>query len=303
MTFDIGEVLSRAGQITWRNKVLWLFSALPIAVNFLIFPVMIVPMFLLGFDSDGMPFIFENPIYIALFMLGNILISILGFVAYAVGSSSLTLGIVRAEDGDGSLHFRDLIKDGMKYFVRILGVGLLIGLTSSLVFTVIMFGLILFGMVTIGIGFICAQPLLLLMYPLMMLLYALIEQSNAAVVTDDLGVMDAVTKAWNLLKTNFWRILLLSIIVYFAASILSSVIVVPFMIPFFFFPILFTEPSQVESSFRMFGWIMLAFGIIFLPIMALVQGVAITFMKSTYILAYLRLTRSSNQLTSVEATA
>ncbi|MCC6499227.1 MAG: hypothetical protein IT313_03055 [Anaerolineales bacterium] len=301
MTFDIGEVLSRAGQITWRNKVLWLFSALPVAVNFLIFPAMVVPMFLLGFDSDGTPIIFENPILIVGFMLGNILISVLTFVAYTAGSSSLTLGIVRAEDGDGSLLFRDLAKDGVKYFVRILGIGLLVSVSSSLVFTVIMFGLVLFGFVTMGIGFICAQPLILLMYPLMMLLYALIEQSNAAVVADDLSVTDAIAQAWNLLKANFWRILLLSIIVYFAVSILSSVLVVPFMIPFFFFPILFTEPSQVESTFRLFGWIMLAFGVILLPVMALVQGVAITFMKSAYILTYLRLTRPAEQPAPVEA--
>lgn len=293
MTFDIGEVLSRAIQITWRNKVLWLFSALPVVVSFLILPVMIVPMIFLGTDSSGTPVIFENPVFIVVFVLANILISVLSFALYIAGTSSLTLGIIRAENGDDVLPFRELLKDGMKYFTRILGVGLLIGVGVSLVFTVIFFGLALFGSVTAGIGFICAQPLILLMYPAMMVLYALIEQSNAAVVADDLGVMDAISKAWSLLKAHFWRILLISLIVYIGVSIVSSIVVIPFMMPMFFFPFLL-EPSQVEESMRTFGLVMAAFGVILLPVMALVQGVAITFMKSTYVLVYLRLTRSSN---------
>jgi hypothetical protein len=291
VSFDIGEVLSRALHITWRHKVLWLFSALPVVVSFLILPVMIVPMIFFGTDSSGAPVIFENPIFIAFFVLGNILISVLTFVLYIAGASSLTLGIIRVDTGDGVLPFRELLKDGMKYFTRILGVGLLIGVSVSLAFTVIFFGLALFGAVTAGIGFICAQPLILLMYPVMMVLYALIEQSNAAVVADDLGVMDAISKAWSLLKAHFWRILLISLIVYLGVSILSSIVIIPFMMPMFFFPFLL-EPSQVEESMRTFGLVMAGFGVILLPVMALVQGIAITFMKSTYALVYLRLTRN-----------
>ena len=43
MNFDFGEVLTRAFQITWKNKILWLFSALPTLVTFLVFPIMYVP--------------------------------------------------------------------------------------------------------------------------------------------------------------------------------------------------------------------------------------------------------------------
>ena len=302
MNFDIGEVLSRAIQITWKNKSLWLFSALPVAVNFLIFPVMILPMIFFGTDSRGQPILFENPIFIIFFMLFAVAISVLTFVLYTAGTSSLTLGIVNVANGEEGLPFRELLKQGMKYFPRILGVGLLVGVTVSVVFTAIFFGMAAFGAVTAGLGFICIQPLFILLYPLMMLLYALIEQSNAAVVADDLGVTNAISKAWNLTKSNFWRILLVSLIIYFGVSVVSGIVVLPFMIPFFFFPFLFTDPSQIEASMRTFGWIMLAFGAILLPVMSLVQGVAITFMKSAYVLVYLRLTRPSNQPVPAEAT-
>jgi len=45
MNFDFGEILSSAFQITWKRKILWVFSALPIFLSFLIFPLMFVPIF------------------------------------------------------------------------------------------------------------------------------------------------------------------------------------------------------------------------------------------------------------------
>lgn len=303
MSFDIGEVLSRAIQITWKNKSFWLFSALPVAVNFLIFPVMILPMILFGTDSRGQPILFENPVFIIFFVMFAVAISVSSFVLYIAGTASLTLGIVNVANGEERPSFRELLKQGMKYFTRILGVGLLVGVTVSVVITAIFFGMTAFGAITAGIGFICIQPFFILMYPLMMVLYALIEQSNAAVVADDLGVMDAISKAWNLFKTNVWRILLISLIIYFGVSVVSSFVVLPFMVPFFFFPFLFTEPSQVETSMRTFGLVMLAFGAILLPVMVFVQGITITFMKSAYILVYLRLTRSSVAPVVMEANA
>ena len=301
MSFEIGEVLSRAFQITWKHKSFWLFSALPVAVNFLIFPVMILPMILFGTDSRGQPILFENPVFIIFFMMFAVVISVSTFVFYIAGTSSLTLGIVNVVNGEERPSFRELLKQGMKYFKRILGVGLLIGVGVSVVFTTIFFGMAVFGAITAGIGFICIQPFILLLYPVMMVLYALIEQSNAAVVADDLGVMDAISRAWNVIKTHFWRILLISLIVYLGVSILISIIIVPFMMPMFLFPF-FLDTSQVEESMSTFGLVMAGFGLILLPVMALVQGVAITFMKSTYVLVYLRLTRPSNQPVPVQAT-
>ena len=293
MNFDLGEILTRAFHITWKHKVLWLFSALPVLVGFLIIPIFIIPIFFSGVDSRGNPVIFENPIFIVLFIVFNIFISILSFLLYALSASSVTLGILRVEEGSEILNFQGLFRDGMKYFVRILGVGLLIGVGISLVFTAIFFVMALFGIVTMGIGFICVQPLIILMYPLMMVLYAFIEQSQAAVVADDMGVTQAIAKGWELLKADFWRLMLISLIIYLGVGIVTSVILTPFMLPFFFLPLLF-ETSFFESGPQSFGLAMIIFMLIFLPVLALVQGVTITFMKSAYVLVYLRLTRTQD---------
>lgn len=292
MNFDFGEVLSRAWQITWKHKVLWLFSALPALVSFLVLPLVFVPIFIMGADSRGNPVILEQPLFIALFVVVNIIFSLLSFVLYAVGTSSVTLGILRSEEGTTQLRPRDLFNDSRKYLGRILGVILLMGLGISAVFLALFSCMALFGVVTAGIGFICMQPLFIVLYPVMMILYAVIEQSQAAVVVDDMGVLEAITRGWNLVKENFWRFLLISLIVYFGITFLSSIVVLPFMTPFFFIPFLIDNP-QIELNTQSLILIVAAASMILLPVMALVQGITITYMKSTYILVYLRLTRGS----------
>ena len=292
MNFDFGEVLIRAWQITWKHKVLWIFSALPVLVSFLILPLVFIPIISMGTDSMGNPIIFNEPIFIVLFVLTNVIVSLLGFVLYAVGTSSVMLGILRVEEGSAQLNFRQLFNDGRNYLWRILGVMLLVSLGVSAIFFALFACVALFGLVTAGIGFICVQPLFILLYPVMMILYAVIEQAQAAVVADDMGVVDAITRGWNLVKENFWRFLLISLIIYLGITFLTSLVVLPFMTPFFFIPFLIDNP-QVELSTQSIILFVAAFSMVLLPVMALVQGITITFMKAAYVLVYLRLTRGS----------
>ena len=293
MNFDFGEILSRALQITWKHKVLWVFSALPALLSFLIFPFMFVPMFFMDEGSFNTPFFIEEPVYVFLFIAFGILISLLSYVLYGISSSAVTLGVIRADEGVESFTFRGLIDDSRKYWWRVLGVLLLVGLGVSVIFMVIFGCMAIFGAVTIGIGYICMAPLMLLMYPAMLVLYGVIEESQVAVVVDDLGVTDAIQRGWELVRANFWRIVLISLVVYVGVGILSSVAMLPLMSPFFFFPFL-VDGGQFDASPRTMILVMGGFSLLFLPVMAFVQGIGITFLKSTYALVYLRLTKSQD---------
>jgi hypothetical protein len=149
------------------------------------------------------------------------------------------------------------------------------------------------GAVTMGLGFICLQPLMLLLYPLMLVLYGVIEESQVAVIVDSLGVTDAVRRGWELVKSNFWRITLISLIVYLGIGFLSSIVMLPLMSPFFLIPFLMSN-GQFQITPRTMMLFVGGFSLIFLPIMALIQGITITFLKTTYTLVYMRLTRSQD---------
>lgn len=289
MNFDIGDVLSRSIQITWKNKSFWGLVILPMLVNFVGIPFYFLPLFFLDDNGSGVPVFFENPLFIVFFFIFHVLFILITIALATYGYSALTLGIVRLERGEAGISFRQLLLDAKTYFPRMLGVMFLTTFVIGAIFSVLFGCLTLFGFVTAGIGFICVQPIFILMYPVMFIAQAFMEQAQAAVVVDEMGVMDSLTKGWELLKANFWRLALLSLVVYFAMSVLSSIIVVPLMIPFFFFPF-FIESNNFDPT--TFGMVMIVFMLVLLPLMAFVQGIAITFMKSTYILAYLRLTQT-----------
>lgn len=298
MNFDFSEILSRAFQITWKHKVLWVFSALPVLLSFLIFPLMFVPMFFMDQGSFNNPFFINEPIYVVLFVVLSIVVSLLSYVLYGISSSAVMLGAMRADEGAARFTFKELFNDSKKYWWRVLGVLLLIGLGVSLVFMVIFGCLALFGAVTIGIGFICAFPLMLLLYPAMMVLYGIIEESQVAVIADDLGVTEAIKRGWELVRANIWRIVLISLIVYFGISILSSIVMLPLMSPFFFLPFIM-DSGVSEFNPRTMMMFMGGFSLLFFPVMALVQGIGITFLKTTYTLVYLRLTKPQDNVSVV----
>ncbi|HAV76604.1 MAG TPA: hypothetical protein DCX53_04540 [Anaerolineae bacterium] len=290
MNLDIGEVLSSAFKITWKHKILWVFSTLPMLLSFMIIPIMFVPIIFMDGGSSGNPFFFESQVYSFLFIGFIFFFSLLSYVLYGITSSSVLLGVIRADEGAERLPFRELFNDSKPYWLRVLGVLFLIGLGVFTVFAVIFGCFTLIGAVTMGLGFICLQPLLLLMYPFMLVLYGIIEESQVAVVADGLGVTDAIKRGWDLVRANFWRILLISLIVYFGVSLLSSVVVFPLMMPFFFIP-LFMDSGMSNFDPRTMMLFMGGFSLIFFPVMAFVQGIGITFMKSTFTLVYLRLTK------------
>jgi len=289
MNFDYSEILSRAFQITWKHKILWLFSALPVLLSFLIFPIMFVPIFFMDSNPYSQPFFIDQPIYIVLFVGFAIFISLVSYVLYGISSSSVVVGIIQSEGGTEALQARQLFEDGRPYWWRILGVMLLIGLGVSVAFAVFFGCMAAVGAVTMGLGFICMQPLMLLLYPLMLVLYGIIEESQVAVIADGLGVTDAIRRGWELVRANFWRITLMSLIVYLGIGFLSSIIMLPLMSPFFLIPV-FMSNGQFQIDPRTMMLFMVGFSLVFLPIMAFIQGITITFLKATYTLVYLRLT-------------
>lgn len=300
VNFDFGETLSSAFQITWRRKILWVFSALPILLSFLIFPLMFVPIFLTDNGSFNDPFFVDQPVYMILFIAFGIFISLASYALYGISSSSVILGVVRADKGDAEgFTFNELFNDAKPYWLRVLGVLLLIGLGVSVIFMVIFGCMAIFGAVTIGLGFICMVPLMLLMYPAMLVLYGIIEESQVAVVVDDLGVTDAIRRGWELVRANFWRIVLISLIVYLGIGILSSIAMIPLISPFFLIPF-FMDSGNFDMTSRTMMLILGGFSLIFFPVMALVQGVGLTFMKSVYALVYLRLTKSQDDVPVLE---
>jgi len=69
------------------------------------------------------------------------------------------------------------------------------------------------------------------------------------------------------------------------------------MVPFFFMPFFSQDFSNIDVRNMMLA--AGGFSLLILPVMALVQGVTITFLKATYAIVYLRLTKPQDSVPAI----
>jgi hypothetical protein len=143
-------------------------------------------------------------------------------------------------------------------------------------------------LVTIGMASICLQPIMILLTPLMFLMIGVLEAAQIAVIAGDMNVLDAVKRALQVVRAHVWKYVIITLIVYFGSSILTSIIITPLMLPIFFVPFLleFGQGMSMQSVVL----ISVLVSCIFFPVMILVSSVIGVFMKASLDITYLRLT-------------
>jgi len=302
MSFDIGDVLTQAWQITWKNKSLWWFG--------IIIALAISPIFLFMLLPFSIPFLTEshainsNRSIILLIMMGFVLLSIIFFVALYILSTlintAVILGIWRAVEGKERVTLLELLKNSLPFFWRVLGIIFLYTTAIMIVNIGIQVFVTLISIVTLGLGALCAMPLSLLLYPVIFIGSVWLELAINSIVVDKMTIMEAARNGWRMIRNNVLAIILVTVVIYFGISVFSSIMIVPMMIPFFMVPFAFLDGNS--------HWIILAiavlFGLLSIPIFALITGVVSTFTRSIWVVAYQRLTRSAKPNVELqEATA
>jgi hypothetical protein len=200
-----------------------------------------------------------------------------------------SLGTVRVEKGNETVRFGDLVRGVLPYFWRILGVVLLVWVSVFLVIAMLMGCVILLSVFTLGFGALCAFPIFILFIPVVIVVYAIMEQGVSAIVVDDLRAIPAIQRSWELVKKNFWVMVLMSVIIYLGSIVVSMVISAPMMIPMFSF--IFNMGSEPDfQSFERLSRNITLWMLAFSPLYSILQGVLLTFMQSVWTLTYLRLT-------------
>ena len=231
MNFNFGEVLTRAWQIVWKHKVLWIFGFFagcgrggnggggaqsggggtgPGTQPF--------PELQRTFDQIAQ-WVQDNPWIIAVVVLIGLVLLIISIFLGTIGRIGLIRGTYQADTGAERLNFGELFSESMPYFWRVFGLSFLIFLIALLVFA----PLVLFGALTAGIGFICALPLICILIPVLWALSVVIEQANAAIVLDNLGIGDGLRKGWELVRANVGPIILLALIIFIGSAVLPSI--------------------------------------------------------------------------------
>jgi hypothetical protein len=294
---DYGSLLSRAWQITWKHKILWLFGILAgfgggnfngnfggggggrnVPVTPGTPPTPVPP------TVPDIPSQLGNGQFVAvLAVIGCcLLIIVIALVIIGIIARGGLIGGIRMADEQDHVTFGEAWGIGTHYFWRMFGIGLLLILPTIVL--VIVFATV--GILTAGIGILCLLPLLCILVPLFFVLAILAHFAQFAVVLEDMPVMDAFRRGWQILKANLSNIIILGIILIVIEFIAGLVLVVPFLailIPTMIVAFASGTGGQPNMGALAVGG--LAF-LCFLPIAIVLGGILHTWVTGVWTLAY-----------------
>jgi hypothetical protein len=283
---DYGEVLSRAWQIIWKHKVLWIFGILvscTSANNGSGFP---------GANSSWQTSqsqfdstINQIPDWQIIMFIGLVMLVVLFFVLLAIflgtiGKIGLIRGTIQADQDAEKLSFGELFSGSLPYFWRVF----LLNLVVCLAMAVAVFALILT---------ICLAPLACLMIPVAWVVGVVVEQASVAIVAEDLGIMDGLKRGWEVVRLNPGPMLVMWLILVLAIGFLGGMIIaIPMM--FTFGPIIagIIGGLLAEGFWPVIGgfaFAALCF-VAYLPFLIVLGGILRTYIGSAWTLTFLRLT-------------
>lgn len=301
--FNFGEVLTRAWQIVWKHKVLWIFGILASCARGG------------GGGSSGgggnsgyqtgsgdSPFsgdkiervmnqvgtFLENNWWIIIAVIvGIFLLSFVFYFLGMMGRIALIKGVAQADKDAESLSFGELWAESMPFFWRVFGLNFLIGLA----FLVLFIPLVLFGIVTAGIGFLCLIPLLCIMVPLSWVVMAIIEQAQNAIVLEDLNMLDGFKRGWEIVKANAVPIIIMMLILGIGSGIIGVIIALPIIIAVVPAVIGMAVSQQTLTPF----YIAAACCVAYFPVLLFFNGILTAYIQASWTLTYLRLVKSKEE--------
>lgn len=291
---DYGNLLSRAWQITWKHKILWIFGILA------------------GRAGGGFNYSFSNgsggrnpnasplppdlqtqlsrPEVITILAVVVCVALVVGIILFLVGivaRGGLIGGIKRAADGN-NLTFRETWSIGTHNFARLLGLALI--LAVPLIAIAVVFAAI--AIATAGIGLICVLPLLCLIIPASVVAAIVTGLAQYTVVLEDLRVMDALHRAWALLKANLGTFIVGGLIVIFIEFVVGIVLFLPVLVVVIptFIAVFLSGGNQPNLGALALGGV--AF-VCYLPILIVLSGILNTWSTAFWTLLYGQVAGSS----------
>jgi hypothetical protein len=308
MNFNFGEILTRAWEITWKHRVLWIFGILASCGRG-------------GGGGNGggsgggngggagpdlppqvaqwLEWIEQNVVtFVVLVCVLGLVIWLITIAIGAIGKIGLIRGTEQVEGGAQSLIFGQLFSEGMPYFGRVLGLSLILILPALLL------GLVIAVMVAVAfaagavdpdtavLGFAGILPIFIccscLFIPLMFVLDMIFRQAERAAVLEDLGVMPALARGWEVFKANLGPIIVMAIILGILGLVAGFILALPAFIIIFPAAFAYAIGNAQNSTPIILGVVCFC---LYLPILLFLNGILVAYTESAWTLTYMRLTR------------
>jgi hypothetical protein len=299
---DYSKILSRAWQIIWKHKVLWIFGILAGCAgrdgggNFH------YRQHSDSISSTSLQHSLENipqSTLILIIIVAVVIILILVVIGVFLGTIGKIGGIkgtLKADhDMEAPLKFGELFRESMPYFWRVFLLGLLVGVIFLLSFVVGAVVAILLTALTLGIFLVVLIPLLCLLIPIGIVVGVIVEQATIAIVIENLGVIDGLKRGWEVVKTSpgplavMWLILGLG--VRGIGNLILSIPMIAALVPLI---VMLAKGMNFANS--QLWMISLVCFVAYLPFLIVLSGILNSYFQSGWTLTFLDLTKSTLNL-------
>jgi hypothetical protein len=307
MNFNFGEVLSRAWQIIWKHKVLWIFGIFAGCSrgsgNFRgnsggggggsggqpNFPPEVMRIF---------EIIQQNlTIFIVVGCIVLLLIWAVTVFLGTIGRVGLIRGTFQAEGGTEKLIFGQLFSESTPYFWRIFGLSLIVAIPVLVVLAVLIAAGVAFaisassGNDAARVGVFGIVPLLIgcfcLLVPIMFVVGMIIRQAENAIVLEDLPVLPAISRGWDVFRANLGPIILMAIILAVIGVIVGIIIALPVLAIVVPAAVTFAVGKAQNWTPMIFAGVCLC---LYMPVAWVLNGIITAYTESAWTLTYMRLT-------------
>lgn len=309
---DYTKLLTRAWNITWNNKYLWVLGFLAGLGQ-----VNSNSSYRTGGGSTpttgGTPTLPEMPDFGAFWQENMVLIIGLTCLVFIIGialwilrltaQGGLIAAVKQLEGGEKS-SLGQSFTAGVNYLPRLVGLNILVGLPFlfiGLLIFILFVGTIGFDVFTsamnnssmeelmgnMGLFFLCFIPLICLMIPLGIMMGIWEKAAQRGIVLHELGVMDGLRESWGVLRAHLADVLIIGLIL-IVLGFLFGVAVVIVLIPC---ALILVVPA-IGTMFTGTGLDMLSIGLLVLGglvltvVAAAVGSIFTTFQSATVTLAY-----------------
>ena len=306
--FNFGEVLTRAWQIVWKHKVLWVFGILA------------------GCGRSGGNFNSNNrwssnngptpnlppqvmqwarwiennvTTFIAIMVAVICIIWIVTTFLGVIGKIGLIRGTAQAERGAERLIFGQLFSESIPYFWRMLGLSLILAV-PILILVISIAAFAAFGLVAASAGdntrlaSLGIIPLVLgcccLFVPAMFVAGMIFRQAENAIMLEEMSVLPSISRGWEVFRNNLGPIILMAIILAVIGVVVGLVIAIPVFIIVFPAIIAYAAGNGQNTTPLILAGVGFC---LYLPVMWLLSGMMTAYVESAWTLTYMRLTGTS----------
>jgi hypothetical protein len=293
---NIGEILSKAWQIIWKHKVLWIFGILAGCANGgggggsgnLRMGQDQMPPEMQRFADQFAQIPEWQLIVIGLVVIiVLLLLFVLAIFLSTMGRIGLIRGASQVDQGETRLQFGSLFSSSMPYFWRVFGLNLLVGLAAFVLALLVALIAVLGTVFTLGLGLFCIIPLLCLLVPVGWLVGIIIEQATISIVLENKGIMDALRRGWEVFRANVGNLLLVWLILGVISLVLGFVLSLPIIVIAAPAMIAFIAGNQADMTPLLLAGLCLAG---YIPVMLVLNGILAAFVQTSWTLTFMRLT-------------